>query len=218
MSLFLLFRPFRITKYRCPFYHVSKHCRAMPHNACIPRNISWELPWSVTVLKLQCVARHDESLTINRKGLGRKRSRRDRRTIPDFVWGLPVSKIVIPPGKPVFVRDSNPIPTKTQLHSVAATANQSAIVQWSHTLPLTLGTDMKTSVRSHAQHEKLSTLCTIHLLMLATNQMTFFCKFFEAQAAGISKQRSDRSGVRKFSELFNASPVYWKPVKHYLTL
>ena len=91
MPLFLLFRPFRITKYTCPFYHVSKHCMLMPHNACIPRDIPWQLPWSVTVLKLLCVAWQDESLTINRKELGRRRSRRNWRSIQDFVWGLPVS-------------------------------------------------------------------------------------------------------------------------------
>ena len=73
VPLFPLFRPFRITKYRCPFYHVSKHCRVMPHNACIPRDIPWQLPCSGTVLKLQCVAWQDESLRINRKGLGRRR-------------------------------------------------------------------------------------------------------------------------------------------------
>jgi hypothetical protein len=119
---YISFRPFRITKYWCPFNHVPKHCSFMQHNACIPRHIPWQLPWSVTILKLQCVAWQDESLTINRKGmyfpvlcLGSADNHKRR---PARIHG-------VRPGV-------EPDTIKTQLHSVAATPIHSAIGQCSH--------------------------------------------------------------------------------------
>jgi hypothetical protein len=161
MPLFLLFHFVLsgLPNNGVPFNHVSKLCSFMPHHACILRDIPWQLPWSVTILKLQCVAWQDESLT----SIGREC------TFPDYVWGLPISRKGVPQGYPVFVRYSNPTPSKhnctvlPQHQSIRLLCNEV-------TFPLTWDTDVKTSVCSHAQHEKLSSLCTIHLFMLAANQ------------------------------------------------
>ena len=98
-----------------------------------------ELPWSVTLLKLQCAAWQDESLTINRRRSGRRRSRCTWHTIQDFILES-AGKLKRRPARIAVVRPGlKPDISKTQLHSVAATSSHSATVQLSQHFPSYLG-------------------------------------------------------------------------------
>jgi hypothetical protein len=128
----------------------------------------------------------------------------------------------VPPGLPESRPEFDPNTSQTQPHIVAATPAHLAIVQVSHTFPVTWD-----SLRSMwwektclsvpmFKTEKLSTLCAIHLFMLATNQITVFCKSMRHQQQSFPNKGVTGQQVRKFSELFNASPIYCQHVPHYL--